>query len=334
MPFDLWAPTSAATGNSATFTTIAPPGWSENGWDMPRVSVIIPLYNGERFIRETLQSVLSQTYRDFEIVVVDDGSTDQGKNIVLGMKGPIKYIVQQNSGVCAARNQGFLHSQGNYIAFIDQDDQWYPQNLAVQVKLLDDGPDRGIVYADLDLIDDCGQMITRDSLRSETDPSSRLLRFLKRFPEFPDPFPYPSACVIPREVFLQAGMFDVSFKRNCHEDTELWFRIAKKRLARFFFHPQSLVQRRIHPAQGGRDEEAFEENWVTCLRKLVELYNDEPKKKAYLKRRLARIYFKKGKHLLESADVSQARACFRLSASYDPFYWRNWKRLMGSYLKR
>jgi len=296
--------------------------------------VIIPLYNGERFILETMQSVLSQTFQDFEIVVVDDGSTDQGKHIVLGVKGPIKYIFQQNSGVCAARNQGFLQSQGHYIAFIDQDDQWYPRNLEVQVKLLDDGANRRIVYADLDLIDDCGQLITRSYLRSRTDPSTRLLRFLKRFPEFPDPFPYPSACVIPREVFLQAGMFDASFKRNCHEDTELWFRIAKKKIAQFIFYPESLVQRRIHPAQGGRDEEALEENWVTCLTKLVELYNDEPKKKAYLKRRLARIYFKQGKRLLESTDSSQAHAYFRLSATYDPFYWRNWRRLMSSYLRR
>jgi glycosyltransferase involved in cell wall biosynthesis len=301
---------------------------------MASVSVVIPLFNGERYIHETIESVLAQTFQDFEIVVVDDGSTDRGKNIVLSIKGPIKYLYQQNGGVCAARNQGVIHSQGRYLAFLDQDDLWYPQYLEIQVKLLEGNSNRGMVYADMDLIDDGGRVTTRNYLRVATDPSNRLARFLKRFPEFPDPVPFPSASVIRRDVFLQAGMFDESFKRNCHEDTELWFRIGKKKLGGFFFHPESLAQRRIHALQGGLDVESFEENWVACLRKLVQLYKDEPRKKFYLQRRLARIFFKKGGQLLESADVEEARAYFRLCSSYDPLYWPNWRRLIGSYLSR
>jgi glycosyltransferase involved in cell wall biosynthesis len=234
---------------------------------VPKVSVIIPVYNGEKFIRSAIESVLNQTYSDWEIIVVDDGSTDQSREIISGLKGPLTYIYQENSGVAIARNHGFLHSQGKFIAFLDQDDRWYANKLEAQVAALEQHANIGVVYSDVDAIDESG-LVTET--RSLGDKAS--LSFLRFFPEVPRPHPFPSTVLMRREIFSLAGMFDPVFKRNGHEDTELWFRIAKKDLGQFQFSPESLAQRRHHGSQGGRDREAMDDNWIVCLKRLTMLY--------------------------------------------------------------
>jgi len=298
---------------------------------MPKVSVIIPLYNGERFIRNAIESVLCQTVQDFELIVVDDGSTDRSKDIVLGIKGPITYVYQENSGVAAARNHGFLISQGEYIAFLDQDDRWYPQKLEIQVKHLDQNPEVGIAYCDVNLIDETSNVVEFEFLKKQRQlPKEK--KFLSTFPYFPQPHPYPSTVLMCREVFSQSGMFDPAFKRNCHEDTELWFRVLKKNLGQFFFHPEPLAERRCHALQGGKDEEAWHENWILCLKKLLVLYADDPKIEVALRRRLARTFSHTGKNWMKEGMVEQGRAYFKKSFGYYPFYWKNIARLIRSYL--
>src|SRR5215203_2066024 len=100
---------------------------------LPTVSVVIPVFNGERFIAEAIQSVLDQTFRDFEMIVVDDGSTDATERIVRQFSGSLSYHRQENSGVGVARNLGVECSKGEWIAFLDADDVWYPTKLADQL---------------------------------------------------------------------------------------------------------------------------------------------------------------------------------------------------------
>src|SRR2546428_4652348 len=108
---------------------------------MPAVRVVIPIYNGERYLREALESVFAQTYRDYEVICVNDGSTD-GSPAVLREYGTRVTVVQQaNAGQGAARNTGARHAAGRYIAFLDQDDRWYPHKLEHQVAVLEAGPD-------------------------------------------------------------------------------------------------------------------------------------------------------------------------------------------------
>lgn len=105
---------------------------SKNDLDAPLVSVIIPAYNADNFIAQTLESVLSQTYQNIEILVVDDGSTDTTPEIVKDFAtkdSRVNLLQQSNAGVAVARNLAYLHSKGEYIAPIDADDIWYPQNL-------------------------------------------------------------------------------------------------------------------------------------------------------------------------------------------------------------
>ena len=125
---------------------------------MPRVSVIIPMFNAVRTVEQAIESVRAQTFRDFEIVVVDDGSTDGGIEIVRRRHdGAIKILEQKNRGPSAARNLGIANSSGEYLAFLDADDWWKPQFLTRMVAALDRDPPCAMAYCDLQLVDSLGK---------------------------------------------------------------------------------------------------------------------------------------------------------------------------------
>src|SRR4028118_698519 len=123
---------------------------SQNNLNQPLVSVIIPAYNAENFIAKTLETVLSQTYQNIEVLVVDDGSPDTTAEIVKSFVenySRVSLLQQSNAGVAAARNLAIEKSKGEYIAPIDADDIWYPQNIEKQVQcFLDSDPSVGLVY--------------------------------------------------------------------------------------------------------------------------------------------------------------------------------------------
>ncbi len=114
----------------------------------PFVSVIIPAYNSERFIRETLDSVLRQTYKRLEIIVVDDGSTDNTAGCVEGYHSSVRFFRQENAGVGSARSAGFRAASGDYIAFLDHDDIWLPEKLEIQLSLAARHPESGLIACD------------------------------------------------------------------------------------------------------------------------------------------------------------------------------------------
>ncbi len=121
---------------------------------MPRVSVVIPTFNCERFIRRTVGSALRQTYRDFEIIVVDDGSTDGTQAVLAEYGEALHYIKQANQGASAARNAALSRATGEYIAYLDADDLWHPEKLAHQVEYLDAYPSCGFVHTEVAVIDE------------------------------------------------------------------------------------------------------------------------------------------------------------------------------------
>ena len=121
---------------------------------MPRVSVIIPTYNCERFIGRTINSALAQTYRDFELIVVDDGSTDGTQSLVAGYGDAVHYVYQSNQGASAARNSALSRAGGEFIAYLDSDDLWSPEKLACQVEYLDAHPTCGFVHTEVSVIDE------------------------------------------------------------------------------------------------------------------------------------------------------------------------------------
>src|SRR3989442_14959767 len=120
----------------------------------PSVSVVIPVYNGERYLVDAIQSVLDQTYQNFEVIVVDDGSTDGSAAVAKRFGEAIRFVHQANGGVCKARNTGIAAARGGYLAFLDQDDLWLPDKLAVQVAYLDSHPEVGAVYCQCQVMGD------------------------------------------------------------------------------------------------------------------------------------------------------------------------------------
>ncbi len=126
---------------------------------MPRVSIVIPTFNCDRFIRRTVDSALAQTYRDFEVIVVDDGSTDGTRSIISEYGDSVRYIFQSNQGASAARNTALENASGEFIAYLDADDLWVPNKLARQIEYLDAHPDCGLVHTEVAVVDEQGAVL-------------------------------------------------------------------------------------------------------------------------------------------------------------------------------
>ncbi|MEG4208864.1 glycosyltransferase family A protein [Microcoleus sp. S13_B4] len=200
---------------------------SQKSPHFPLVSVIIPAYNAEPFIEETLKSVLAQTYPAIEVLVVDDGSQDRTPEIVekIGKKDSrVQLLKQQNAGVAAARNLGIQKSRGEYIAPIDADDIWYPENIEKQVEcMLEGGEEVGVVYSWTVDLDEKG-LLTGGfrSFRIEGDVYATLIchNFIGNA----------SASMMRRSCLEKVGVYDKTLKeRNAQgcEDWDLYLRIAE-----------------------------------------------------------------------------------------------------------
>lgn len=194
---------------------------------MPKVSVIIPTYNREKYITKALESVLAQSYKDFEVIVVDDGSKDNTQQNLKRYQDKIKYIYQDNAGVSAARNTGIRHASGEWLAFLDSDDEWMPEYLSTQIEKVDQIP--GIC------------MQTTNSLISELDGKRiSYLEMNRSLSEFngknylfiEKPFRFIlrhlpwqiGATVMRPEAIKSAGLFDTNF--TISEDNDLMARMA------------------------------------------------------------------------------------------------------------
>ena len=126
---------------------------------MPRVSVIIPSYNCARYLGRAIDSVSEQTYKDYEIVLVDDGSTDDTKDVAMRYGKKVTYLYQQNQGLSAARNQGISKASGELLAYLDADDMWYPEKLERQVAFLDAHQECGIVHSEMSIINEQDEVL-------------------------------------------------------------------------------------------------------------------------------------------------------------------------------
>jgi len=185
-----------------------------------KVSVIIPTYNHKKFISETIQSVLDQTFRDFEIIIIDDGSTDGTADVVkLFSDDRIKYIYQTNCGRSYARNHALNIACGRYITFLDSDDLYLLNKLELQVAFLDAYPEFGMVYTSAYCMDEAGALLS-DSYKATV--SGQIYKDIA--------FYVPVTITLPtvmarREVFDKVGGFDEKMER--FEDTDMWRRISK-----------------------------------------------------------------------------------------------------------
>jgi glycosyltransferase involved in cell wall biosynthesis len=205
----------------------------------PTVSVIVPTYNGERYLCQTIESALRQTMKDVETIVVDDGSDSDLTGCLAPYSGRIRYVRIERSGPAAARNAGIRHSRGKYIALLDHDDLWHPDNLRRQVEVLDQHPRCSLVYSYPTLIDENGSAIANEG-PSYFPAGDVLLDFLhrNRITTF-------SATLIRSSILDSVGLLDESPEVTTCDDYDLWLRIAE--MADVLFVPGEWVQYRIHP---------------------------------------------------------------------------------------
>ncbi len=210
---------------------------------MPKFSVIIPLYNKEKFVTKTINSVLDQTFTDYEIIVINDGSTDNSEQIVLSYTDlRIRYFATHNRGASAARNMGIEKTSGEYICFLDADDYWYPDFLATMHKYSELFPEQKVFGAAIEIETSKKTFPAQYAIRKTSD--YELVNFFKA--SVGESVLCSSSIAIHKEVFDTVGNFDVSIKSG--QDTDLWIRIGLlypvlfiwKIQARYIFDPQSL----------------------------------------------------------------------------------------------
>lgn len=204
---------------------------------MRKVSIVIPLYNMERYVEECVRSAIEQTYLDTEVIVVDDGSTDGSPEIVKRFADRIKIIRQENQGPSKALNTGILAGTGEYIAWMGADDVFLPEKTARQVEVMEAADKSvGVLYSDAMVIDAQGRMIRRQI--APAPPEAFVSSMLKH-----GMFVNGATTLTRRECFEKVGLFNEDLWAAC--DGDMWFRISRH--YRFHHIPQILVKYRWHP---------------------------------------------------------------------------------------
>jgi len=280
-----------------------------------RVSVIIPVYNCERYIADAIRSVQAQTHPPFEIIVVDDGSTDKTGAVVRAC-GTVKYLRQENRGEPAARNLGIEHAAGDLIAFLDGDDLWTPDKLAVQVPYLEEHPGYAMVYGDMTTFDDRG-----------TIDESVKQRFHITFPEgniflplFKETLFGSGSVVVRKECFHKVGPFDESLLVG--SDYEMWLRIARNFAVGYVDRPVLMYRQHssmstLNLGRALQDGMPWE---VLVLTKILARYPAIPAECGWsvINQRLAKPYACMGHTLLRVQDHANARRMFRKALRHWP----------------
>ena len=276
------------------------------------VTVVIPLHNGAWFIEEALRSVLEQTQRPDEIIVVDDGSTDNGPEIVrrIGETHPITLLSQPQSGVAAARNLGIRHAHGDLIALLDQDDAWYPSHLADMKPPFHEQRARplGWVYSDLDEIDQTGELRTQSLLRGSQapHPKTSVADCLRH-----DMLVRPSASLFARKAFEAIGGFDEGLSR--YEDDDFFLRLLHAGYDNLYID-KALARWRVNHEVGAVAYRAAASR-MAYARKLIEAFPDEDDIKRYSVRdliapRFVRDALAEARKALMTADDAWIETCF------------------------
>lgn len=205
----------------------------------PLVSVIIPTYNGSQWLGSTIQSALHQTYTPIEIIVIDDGSTDDSPSVVASFGDKVRYKRQENAGTPAARNTGIRHANGTLIALLDHDDRWLPNKLIRQVPLFDD-PVVGLVHAGARIIDQASKRTTSEVIPDPELDEQAILSWCKVSC---------ASTIFRKNIVDSLGGFDETLPGA--DDWDMWIRIA---LAgwRIAAVPEILAEIHEHPGNQGK----------------------------------------------------------------------------------
>ena len=248
---------------------------------MPFFSIVIPLYNKQKDIAATLRSVFAQTFADFEVVVINDGSTDGSENEVLQFDdNRIVYIKTENRGVSQARNLGIENSKGEYIAFLDADDYWFPGHLETLHQLITEYSEAGLFTSNYRFAYPNGTLVDTDFSSLGSNFSGIVENVFKH--SLKNRLMWTSCVVVKSEVFDIVGMFDTSITLGAGEDTDMWIRVALKypvaHTSRVTAHYNLAGSNRVSHAKtlqrsfAKLDKFTEEESIDPYLKKFIDLY--------------------------------------------------------------
>lgn len=267
----------------------------------PIVSVVIPNYNHAQYISDAIHSVLNQTFRDFEIIVVDDGSTDDSRETVATFGDQVQYIWQKNSGLSAARNTGIRRARGEFIGVLDADDMYEPDFLSVLVPRLQADREAGAVYCGYRFVDASNAPLPQAEAREV--PPDRLFQAL-----VDGNFLVPESILVRKRCYDEAGLFDVAF-RAC-EDVDMWLRISKR--YKVLGVTNILTRHRILPHSMSTDPSRQTENRLAVIQKH---FGRKPAREDEWSEDQRRAYGRA--YLASTVEYLQARMADR---AFDSFY--------------
>jgi glycosyltransferase involved in cell wall biosynthesis len=240
---------------------------------MPLISVVVPVYNGEKTIRETIESVLNQTFKDLELIIINDGSKDATLEIVSKIQDPrIQVFSYPNAGLSASRNRGISQATGEYISFIDADDLWTQDKLENQLKALQSNPQAALAYSWTNFIDEVGNFLRRGGYISVTSNTLATLLLVNFVENGSNP-------LIRTHVFKEVGGFDELLRSA--EDLDMWLRLA----VRYDFvavpKPQVLYRMSANSMSSNKNIVTHEKSIVQVLERA---FNQAPASVQHLKR--------------------------------------------------
>lgn len=279
----------------------------------PRVSIVIPAYQTASYIGETLDSVRAQTFTDYELIVVNDGSpdTEELERVLQPYRAELRYVRQENSGASSARNTGIRLARGTYVALVDSDDLWEPDYLAVQVATLESDPTAVLSYTNMIMFGDAPD--AGRECKSFLPAQGEVT--IKRLVE--QQCNATSNVVARRDALLQAGLFDEALSTG--EDFELWLRLVH-RGGRLVYHRRPLWRYRKRPGSLTTNPLVLWRNYLNVLEKVRCNMNLAPDDSAAVARRaeychaMLRLY--EGKRSFFAGDFAAAAHSLAIANTY------------------
>ena len=278
----------------------------------PTISIIMPVLNGERYIAEALESIRRQTCTDFELLVIDDGSTDRTAEIAQGFASTLdlKYVRHEtNQGITRSVNDGLRRASGQFIAFLDHDDLWLPDFLETQLAHLTSHPDVGLVHSDFQTIDGDGNVLEHSVARERhrTRPSGFVFYDL-----FMESMIVGNSVLIRKACFDRLGLWDESLR---WADYHMWLRVARH--YKIDYVPRVLTAYRQHSSQCTRSNSTRPADEPPVAAQAIErLLQDDPDIRREIgeraiRRRMSSFYFDLAYDWYSNGQPANARLCMR-----------------------
>ncbi len=293
---------------------------------MVRVSVIMPTFNCAVYIGEAIESALNQTYKDFEIVIVDDGSTDNTEEVVrryiFSTQVMIKYIRQFNSGPAVARNKAISESRGEFLALLDADDIWLPDRLKEGLASFEANPDVGLIHSDTLRIDEKGDFLPKPRRNVRLSSGNIFNSLMLRKVHISCP-----TVLLRRAALDKVGLFDENPQCRGVEDRDLWLRITKE--YKVFFIDKILAHYRIRKNSISRDPEKMAVSKIYVINK----FYPENGVSFFRNRAIAQVCRESADDLLIRGEFVLARAYYRKAVALWPFLFWCWVNLAKTFSK-